>query len=105
MQRAEEGRRNGGVGRREKDVGKHRVPKVCGKRRARTSPEGWGLPGVPGRRRGAEGCRGMGRKGKSPEGEGVGVTHSGVPLDMPGEHASKQGALHGEGVGKVQLQW
>lgn len=35
----------------------------------------------------------------------MGVTHSGVPLDMPGEHASKQGALHGEGVGKVQLQW
>lgn len=32
------------------------------------------------------------------------MTHSRVPLDMPGEHASEEGALHGEGVGKVRLR-
>lgn len=53
-------------------MGKHRVPEAPGERRARTSLEGRGLHGVPGRRRGAEGCRGIGRNKGSLEGEGMG---------------------------------
>lgn len=39
-----------------------------------------------------------GRRGSGQGGMGVrGVTHSGVPFDMPGEHPSTQGTLHGRG--------
>lgn len=56
-------------------------------------PEGWGLLGVPVRR-----GRGQGRAGEgSLEEKGGWVTHSGVPFDMPGEHSSTQGTLHGQG--------
>lgn len=55
-------------------------------------PEGRGLRGVPARR-----GRGQGRDGGVPGGSGGWVTHAGVPFDMPGEHSSTQGTLHGQG--------
>lgn len=56
-------------------MGKLRVPEARGERRARMSPEGWGLQGHPweeeGGQRDAEGW-GDGGGGGSVEGEGVG---------------------------------
>lgn len=55
-------------------------------------PEEWELQGDPGRRK-----RGAGEGWGVPAGMGGWVTHSGVPFDMPGEHSSTQGTLHGQG--------
>lgn len=71
MQRAEEGRRNGGVGRREKNVGKHRVPKAClGK--GKDEPGGMGTARGPWEEERGRGMQRDGEEREVPGGRGCG---------------------------------
>lgn len=89
-----ENRRNGGGGMegwREKDVGKPRGSRHVAK-------DGQGQARGKGAERGP--CEEGERAGEGwgvPGGRGGWVTHAGVPFDMPGEHSSTQGTLHGQG--------